>query len=228
MSFNTSRPTQGKSPVVIHLDTGLVSQIEAVLPSTSFKTVGSAIADLVVDAVAGFYPCWTQAITYHIDGDEAETTVASEITHDSFHITADRAYSAASEILGVAESQDTDTSQAKAALRQKILELGRLLDDMKRYVGLPVTSPDTQPLPVTRADLDKLETCMKDCRLLYSALSAIISVDCTNETKIDEAVITDVAELLRDQTNRIWEAVDELSISIRKKLVDNGQLEGLK
>ncbi|WP_367025191.1 hypothetical protein ABZN20_10305 [Methylococcus sp. ANG] len=150
-----------------------------------------------------------------------------EITSDLFHLAADQAYACASEILGIADSQDTSTDQAKTVLRPKILELGRLLGDMKRFVGLPVASPDTTPLPITRADLDKLETCMKDCRLLYSALSAIIAVDCTNESKIDEAIITDVAELLRDQTNRIWQAVDEVSVSIRGKLVDAGQLEGL-
>ncbi|QXP90024.1 hypothetical protein [Methylococcus capsulatus] len=152
----------------------------------------------------------------------------SEITADRFHEIADQGYAAASEILGIADTQDTQTDQAKTALRSKVIELGRLLDDMRRYVGVPVAATDTPPLPITKADLGKLETCMKDCRLLYSALSAIISVDCTSESKIDEAIITDVAELLRDQTNRIWEAVDELSISIRRKLVDNGQLEGLK
>jgi len=151
-----------------------------------------------------------------------------EITSDLFHQAADQTYACASEILGIADSQDTGTDPVKAGLRHKIGELGRLLDDMRRFVGVPVASTDTPPLPVTKADLDKLETCMRDCRLLYSALSAIIAVDCANESKIDEAIINDIAELLRDRVSGIWDAIDEVSIAIRGKLVDNGQMETLE
>ncbi|WP_367025170.1 hypothetical protein ABZN20_10165 [Methylococcus sp. ANG] len=147
---------------------------------------------------------------------------------DTFHEIADRAVTSATEILAIAETSDTEADPVKAGLRHKVVALGHIVNDMRLHIGEPLSSPDTPPLPITRADLDKLETCMRDCRLLYSALSAIIAVDCANESKIDEAIINDIAELLRDQASRIWDNLEELSIGIRGRLIDNGQLETLE
>lgn len=62
-----------KTNLLISLDSGLVSQIQSVLPRTPFESVEAAIADVVVDAITGSSSAWTQAISWEPNEAEEET-----------------------------------------------------------------------------------------------------------------------------------------------------------
>lgn len=140
---------------------------------------------------------------------------------DCFHNLADRAYFSANEILEIADTKDTTTKPAKAELRHKIIELGRIAHDMRRYIGEPVSSPDTSSIPISAADLENIENAMRDCRRLHSLIQAFTSADDFDFNKIDEGVLKDIFELIGAQVHRIWNCVDSVSLSVRGKLADS-------
>jgi len=53
-----------KIPVLVYLDSDLISQIKAALPDTGFESAEAAVADLVADGVTGDHACWTDAISW--------------------------------------------------------------------------------------------------------------------------------------------------------------------